>query len=435
VSRLPPASPAIRVLAAAACAVLLTDRAGLGAGFRPGNSRSRSVQEAAAPRSALPAIVITGAADAVDEAVVTVPLPATLVGESFVLRDDADGPAIVTQLLRDRTLAVTVRDLAPREVRRLRLEPALDRLVTGPIAAREHDGGVDLTIDGRLVAGYRTQPALSLAADPPPGGGRGGYLHPLVSPAGRVVTGDGAPGQPEERGVWSAWGSSRLDGRTPDFWHTAEGRGAVEFEDLLDTFSGPVVAGFTARHRAVDRTVHPPVTAETELWRVTVPALGRVGRPHRVIDLTVRHEVVTRSPLTIAAAALGNLGVRGPAGWSGTTGMAVITSEGRTRSSASRTRARWIAIAGLVGGTNAGLAILDHPDNLRHPQPVFVDPRHPFVSYAPMQLGAFTLAPLQELPLRYRLVTFDGFPDRAWIERLWQAYAHPPTAVFAPGVR
>ena len=56
----------------------------------------------------------------------------------------------------------------------------------------------------------------------------------------------------------------------------------------------------------------------------------------------------------------------------------------------------------------------------------------PFVSYAAMQSGPITLTIDRDLVLRYRIVTFDGFPDRAWLERLWQAYAHPPRAVFAP---
>jgi hypothetical protein len=92
-------------------------------------------------------------------------------------------------------------------------------------------------------------------------------------------------------------------------------------------------------------------------------------------------------------------------------------------------------MVGLVDGANAGLAILDHPDNVRHPQPLFVDVSRPFLSLAPMQVGALTLAPGRELALRYRIITFDGFPDRAWLERLWQAYAHPPRASFEAGAK
>jgi hypothetical protein len=383
---------------------------------------------AAQPRS-LPIIVVTNGEAPVGEAVVTVPLPPGLVGESFIVRDD-DEVAVVAQLLRDRSLAFTVREMAPREVRRLRLEPALDRPATGPVTARERDDGVELAIDGRLVAGYRTQPSVTLDGPPARGVGRGGYLHPLRTPSGRTVT-DGDPSRhPEQRGLWSAWGSTRVANRRPDFWHTAIGTGAVEFEGVLRTWSGPVVGGFQARHRAVDRTVRPPLTAETETWQVTLPALGRVGPPHRVIDLAIRHEVVLAQPIVVAAAAYGGLGLRGPETWDGTTGMAIVTSEGRGRTTASRTRARWIAAVGRVGGVNAGVAILDHPDNVRHPAPVFVDVGQPFLSLAPMQVGALTLTPGQDVVQRYRIVTFDGFPDRAWLERLWQAYAHPPRAAF-----
>jgi hypothetical protein len=356
----------------------------------------------------LPTIVVTTGDAAVAEAVVSLTLPPALVGESFVVRDGEAGDAVVTQLLRDRTLAFAVRDLAPREVRRLRLEPALDRAILGPQQARERIDGVDLTIDGRPVATYTTQPPLSLADD-------------LSAVAARGVG----------RGLWSAWGATRVNGRWPDFWHTATG--AVEFEGVLGTWSGPVIAGFRARHRAVDRTVRPPLTAETETWLVTLPALGRegpapgrLGPRHRVLDLTIEHEVVLPQPIVVAAAIYGGLGLRGPRAWNGGTGMAVLTSEGRTRRAASRSRARWVAMAGLVGGANAGVALLDHPDNVRHPQPLYVDPSQPFVSLVPTQIGALTLSPDRNLVLRYRIVTFDGFPDRAWLERLWQAYAHPP---------
>jgi hypothetical protein len=385
-------------------------------------------------RRALPTVVVTNGDAAIDDAILTVALPAGLVGESFVLRPgDDDTDAVTTQILRDRTLAFTVRHLAPREVRRLRLEPALDRAIPGGIGVREHETGVEVGLDGHPVVGYRTQPSLSLVDDTATARGRGGYLHPLRTPAGRAVTGDDDPRHPEQRGVWSAWGATRFDGRTTDFWHIAAGRGGVEFEGVLETWAGPLLGGFRARHRAVDRTLRVPVTAETETWAVTVPAVGRAGTRHRVVDLAIRHEAVSRHPLVVAAAAYGGLGFRGPAAWRGGTGMAVITSEGRPRISASRTRPRWVAAVGLVGGANAGVAVLDHPDNLRHPQPLFVDAGQPFLSLAPMQIGAIPLAPGQELLVRYRLVTFDGWPDRAWLEREWQAYAHPPRVTFVPG--
>jgi hypothetical protein len=377
---------------------------------------------------ALPTLAVTNGDAAVGEAVLTVPLPRGLVGESFVLRDES-GEAIATEVLRDRALAFVVRAMAPREVRRFQLEPALDRKDPPPLVARETADGVELTIGGRPVAAYRAQPAPSIVDPVRPGLGRGGYLHPLLSPDGRVVTGDDAPERPEQRGLWSAWAASSFDGRRPDFWHTGAGTGSVEFEGVQRTWSGTIVAGFETRHRVVDRSAHPPATAETDSWRVTLPGLGRTGRRYYALDLESRHEAATAKPLVVAAAAYGSLGFRGPRAWQGATGMAVVTADGRARATASRTRPRWIAIVGLVGGQNAGIALLDHPDNARHPQPVYVDAIQPFVSVAPMQLGPITVARGRDVVLRCRILTFDGFPDRAWLEGLWQAYAHPPRVV------
>ena len=200
------------------------------------------------------------------------------------------------------------------------------------------------------------------------------------------------------------------------------------------TWSGTILAGFEARHRAVDRIPHPPITAETDSWRVTLPAVGRAGRRYHALDLEWRHEAATSKPLVVIGAAYGSLGLRGPRAWRGATGMAVVTSDGRARSTASRTRPRWIAVVGLVGAANAGIAILDHPSNARHPQPVYVDLAQPFVSVAPMQLGSMPVAPGRDVLIRCRVVTFDGFPDRAWLEGLWQAYARPPRAAFEAAI-
>ena len=78
-------------------------------------------------------------------------------------------------------------------------------------------------------------------------------------------------------------------------------------------------------------------------------------------------------PIVVAAAAYGGLGLRGPRAWTAAPAWRSSPSEGRTRRTASRSRARWVAMVGLVGGANAGVAVLDHPDNVRHPQPLFVD--------------------------------------------------------------
>ena len=137
------------------------------------------------------------------------------------------------------------------------------------------------SIDGRPVAAYQTQPSRPARRATP---GRTSDAAATCTRCGRrpgaIVTDDDVPGQPEQRGAVVGVGRDarrRAHGRTSGT--PAAGTGAVEFEGVLETWSGPVVAGFRSRHRAVDRTVRPPLTAETETWQVTLPALGRVGPP------------------------------------------------------------------------------------------------------------------------------------------------------------
>jgi hypothetical protein len=58
--------------------------------------------------------------------------------------------------------------------------------------------------------------------------------------------------------VWSAWGATRVDGRTPDFWHTGAAPARSSSKGVLERVVRAGRGGFRARHRAVDRTVRPP---------------------------------------------------------------------------------------------------------------------------------------------------------------------------------
>jgi hypothetical protein len=53
--------------------------------------------------------------------------------------------------------------------------------------------------------------------------------------------------------------------------------------------------------------------------------------------------------------------------------------------------------------------------------------------FTPPAVGAFEIAPGDELRARYRYAVHDGPPDQALYDQLWQDYADPPiTTVNAP---
>jgi len=258
---------------------------------------------------------------------------------------------------------------------------------------------------------------------------RGGYLHPVRTPSGRVVTGDYAEDHPHHHGIWSAWTNTEFRGRTPDFWNVQDGTGAVVPMSLDSTWHGPVQGGLTARHRHVDRTGAAPTTALYEQWTLRVydvPPTGD-GTPYRLFDLSLTQTTASESPLVLPPYHYGGLGVRGRDHWYGPDNARFLTSAGKDRTTGNETRARWTYIGGEVEGKRAGLAALSHPENERSPQPVRIPPAMPYFSIAPSQLGRWAIEPGRPYEAHYRFVVFDGPPDPAVLDRLWADYAYPPS--------
>lgn len=359
------------------------------------------------------------------ETVVSMALPPSITGESFVLRDE-DGQTIPLQLSRDRRAWFIARGLNANEVLRYRLEPAFDRTDPNPPATvRTSYDGVDLRLWQQSVLRYRTDKENLPRQDIKPIFKRAGYIHPVRTPTGRIVTDDYPPNHVHHHGIWASWTKTEFQGRTPDFWNVGDGKGAVEFESVLDTWSGRTFAGLRARHRYVDFTAPTPTTVLTEVWEIALYAAGQGKLPYRMFDLVSTQELVTSSPLVLPEYHYGGVGFRGPRAWDGSTNTTFLTSEGKTRSNGHATRARWCYIGGTVDQSQAGIAILGHPQNFRAPQPMRIHPTEPFFNWAPTQLGRMELLPDTPYISRYRFIVFDGPPDVALIERLWQDYAHP----------
>lgn len=362
------------------------------------------------------------------ETIVSFTLPPRITGESLLLRAEHSQTVIPLQIGRDRRAWFIARDLNAGQVARYLLEPALDRPQPAPVAiARSSYDSVDLRLWEQSVLHYRTDKDALPRPDINPIFKRAGYIHPLRTPTGRIVTDDYPPNHIHHHGIWAAWTKTEFQGRTPDFWNMGSGTGTVEFESVLETWSGRTHAGLRARHRYVDLKAPTPTTVLTEVWELALYAAGQGRQPYRILDLTSTQELVTSSPLTLPEYQYGGVGFRGPGNWDGAPNTTFLTSERRNRANGHATRARWCYIGGTVDQAQAGVAILGHPENLRAPQPMRIHPTEPFFNWAPTQLGRMEITSGQPYIARYRFIAFDGPPDASLIERLWQDYAHPVT--------
>ncbi len=293
-----------------------------------------------------------------------------------------------------------------------------------PITLTPQAETIEVTLRGRPVIVYRGGRG-ELPANVPEAYRRGGYLHPLVTPAGHTVSGDYPTNHLHHHGLWTAWTKTEFDGRTPDFWNMGQQKGRVEFVQWLGTRITPEFGEIRARHRFVDLTAASPETVLEEEWTVRVRATAPT-EPY-VVDLEIRQHNVTGQSLRLPKYHYGGLGFRGLDAWDGPANCRFLTSEGITnRVTGNETRGRWCWVGGAVGAGVAGVTLLSHPDNFRAPEPMRLNPTEPFFCFAPQQLGEFEIPAGGIHRARYRILISDGPPDSTALDRRWTEWAKEP---------
>ncbi len=377
--------------------------------------------------------VVTIAAPAEERVaqVVTITLPADAPATA-VLAAVPGGELTALQRADDRTARFVVPKQRAGERLQFILQPAGGAQVSG-VVAKEQPGRLSITAADRPALAYRTDKEELPRAGIDPKYKRAGYIHPLLSPAGHIVTGDYPANHIHHHGIWSPWTKTKFQGRAPDFWNMQDRTGTVEFDRIGRTWNGSVDGGFVAQHRMIDLSAPSPVTALNETWEVTFYAVRETPRPLHVLDFVITQTCATADALVLPQYHYGGLGFRGPDAWDGKPNLTVLTSEGVIdRIKANDTRVRWIFAGGKVdGGAEAGVVVLGHPGNFRAPQPVRVHPNMPYWSLTPSQLGDWSIEPGKPYVARYRFIALDGAPDAALFEAAWLGYAQPAVATLA----
>lgn len=296
------------------------------------------------------------------------------------------------------------------------------------VETQKQDGRLRVLVGGAPAFEFRMDRDAVPRPDIKPEFKRAGYIHPVFSPAGKIVTDDYPSNHVHHHGIWTPWTKTKFQGRSPDFWNMGAKTGAEEFVALQRTGSGPVMGGFVAQLKMIDLSAPTPVTALNETWTVTAYDVTTTpGPPVRMFDLAVKQECATGDPLVLPKYHYGGFGFRGATEWNGPGEAALfLTAEGVTdRIAGNDTRGRWCYLGGKLDGGIAGTAILGHPENFRAPQTMRLHPNMPYMSFVPQQLGDFAIEPGRPYTARFRFIVADGAPDRARIDAYWHGYAQP----------
>jgi len=291
------------------------------------------------------------------------------------------------------------------------------------------DDRVSVTVDGDEFTSYRFT-----GHDKP-------ILYPLRGPGGVPLTRSwpiekGVAGEPEDHphheSLWFTHGS--VNGH--DFWAPrAHGAGP----------DGPIPH---VEHVSIDRCE----SGETGILVTTSRWVDPDGQPvlteHRTMvfsaDETARSIEVTlelvadSGPVTFGDTKEGSFALRvrpqlQPKDSNGSQGASgrLVNSEGLVDGAAWGKRARWVDYSGTVDGKAYGIAMLDHPANLRHPtwwhaREYGLSGANPFgihdFSGEPEGAGNHTIRQGETLALRYLVVFHEGDAGAAGIDRRWKIW-------------
>jgi hypothetical protein len=376
---------------------------------------------------------------------VILPLPDDLVkARGFVMEGVDDQRPVAVQVVPGdrRAVAWIIDALGAGTSRRYRLKPTDAAPVETGVTCTDDGKGLLLQVGIRPVLRYN-----HVVLEPPAGIAshfrRSGFIHPLFTPSGVVVSDDFPPDHAHQHGLFFAWVNTTFSGHDLDFWNQARKNANVRHDGILGTAGGPVFGQFTVRLRHEDLTAAgAPAPVLDEVWTVRAYNVS----DHYLVDIESRQTCAGDRPLAVNTYHYGGLGLRGNRAWfdpaakgdnppaperSGESDF--LTSEGKRRGDGNHTRPRWVDLSGRAGGRFGGVAILDHPDNFRSPQPVRLHPNKPYFCFAPMVPGGFEIAPGRPYVSRYRLDLHDDRPDPPSIERSWHDYAEPPVARVVEG--
>ena len=299
------------------------------------------------------------------------------------------------------------------------------------VVIRVHESKKYLEIargESRLLRYNSAPPPLPSGADPKYT--RSGYINPVWTPRGQVVT-DRAQNYLHQLGVWLAYVGTQFEGRTPNFWDLLNGKATVQYAGTQHKTSGPVFAAFTVTQHHLDLGLPgQQKVALKETWTVRAWNVG-AEQGYWLYDVMSTIRCAGSSPLTVTKHTWGGMAIRGAPEWYNER-CRVLTSEGKTRSEANHTRVRWCDLSGSTQGVWSGMTVMSHPQNLRHPEPVRVNETIPYFCFVDSYLGDFQITPTNPLVLRYRFFVHDDAVRAADAERLWRDFAAPPkTAILS----
>ncbi len=258
------------------------------------------------------------------------------------------------------------------------------------------------------------------------------YFHPVSLTDGTVLTWLRPPDHAWHRALWFSW--KYLNG--VNYWEeNKEGvsKGLTEIKEVK-VFAQQDYSGRIEVLIEYHEPEKPALLRERRIIEISRPdERGNYYMDwHCTFTACETDVVLDRTPIP---------GQKGGQSWGGYAGLGIrfsklikdwqfVNSEGQKDLECHGQNARWIDLSGDIGGGQiGGVAMLDHPENLRHPSPWhIVHDLSIFGFFNPALLfnAPYTLGVGDSLRLRYRVIIHPDRGNREMLERHWRQFSESP---------
>ena len=246
---------------------------------------------------------------------------------------------------------------------------------------------------------------------------RSGFIHPLWSPGGEVLTRIQAPDHYHHYGIWGPWTHTHIDDRAVDFWNLVAGQGTVKFAGFLSEEEGAIYSGFKALQQHIDFGAKGE--DQIALNEILDVRAWNLGEGVWMVDYTTSINSPLKNGIMLDAYRYGGgIGFRATEKWN-KDNCTVLTSDNKTRIDADGSFARWCIVEGesATSAGRSGILFLSHPSNRMHPEPMRVWPIDANGGRGDMYF--------EFVPIRH-----EGKLDAETAEKYWNSFAGNPVVNF-----
>ena len=254
------------------------------------------------------------------------------------------------------------------------------------------------------------------------------YIHPLAAMDGSVLTWNRPADHVWHRALWFAW--KKINGL--NYWEENRKTGLSRGRTEIKSTKATLAKDYSAKVEMV-LSYHPPDKPEILAEKRTMTFSAPTANGQYTIDWTSVFTATGADALLDRTPLPGEKGGRGYGGYAGlsirmakeTRGWRILDSKGREAEKIhGQPDAVWVDASGkTTGGKDAGVAMFDHPSNMRHPTPWYVAKGMPYFSPALLYNKSYTLKKSQSFTLKYRILVHPGLAEKGMLDAEFKKFA------------